>query len=208
MPGRFFLETSVADLADALGARADPAEEDGVRLNVAPGEEIRVLTPDRRLCRMRWGLIPMGRKNARGRPVMETIVNARSETVFDKSAFAGVGRGVVPADGWYEWTGQRGRKTPWRIARKDGAPLFFAAITDTWNGPGGLAVDQVATVTTDPNSDVRAIHDRMGAILAPDEVDAWLTAPDDDARRLLRPLADGSLSVEEMSVDPGRLKDA
>ena len=47
---------------------------------------------DGALTRMRWGMIPVGRVNARGRPVMETIVNARSETVFEKSAFQGVGR--------------------------------------------------------------------------------------------------------------------
>ena len=54
---------------------------------------------------MRWGMIPVGRVNARGRPVMETIVNARSETLFEKTAFQGVARCLVPADGWYEWTG-------------------------------------------------------------------------------------------------------
>ncbi|MEL7462023.1 MAG: SOS response-associated peptidase family protein, partial [Pseudomonadota bacterium] len=95
MPGRLFLETPISALAAALGAVADPADEDGPRLNMAPGQDVRVLNGERRLVRMRWGLIPMGRKNARGRPVMETIVNARSETVFDKSAFAGVARGVV-----------------------------------------------------------------------------------------------------------------
>lgn len=203
MPGRFFLETPVADLAAVLGALADPAGEDGPRLDIAPGEEVRVLTPDRRLTRMRWGLIPMGRKNARGRPVLETIVNARSETVFDKSAFAGVRRGVVPADGWYEWTGAKGRKTPWRIVRKTGAPLFFAAITDTWAGPGGISVAQVATVTTEPNADVRDIHHRMGAILEPRDVELWLDGDEAAARALLRPLPDGSLAPAALKVFPG-----
>ena len=63
---------------------------------------------------------------------METIINARSETVFDKSAFEGVGRAVIPVDGWYEWTGEKRRKTAWRIfSGKDGSPLLFAAITDS-----------------------------------------------------------------------------
>lgn len=151
---------------------------------------------------MRWGLIPMGRKNARGRPVMETIVNARSETVFDKSAFEGVARGVVPADGWYEWTGQKGRKTAWRISRRDGAPLFFAAITDRWTGPSGLAVDQVATITCDPNADVRDVHHRMGAILSKGDVPVWLDGTAEEAQNLLKPLPDGTLRVEKMDVPP------
>ncbi|MEM9708161.1 MAG: SOS response-associated peptidase [Pseudomonadota bacterium] len=203
MPGRFFLETPIADLAAELGAVADPAEEDGPRLNVAPGEEIRALIPERRLVRMRWGLIPMGRKNARGRPVMETIVNARSETVFDKSAFERVGRAVVPADGWYEWTGEKRRKTPWRITPKSGGRLFFAAITDVWQGPGGISVPQVATVTTEPNADVKDIHHRMGALLSLDEIPAWLDGDEAVARKLLRPLVDGSLRTEALDIFPG-----
>lgn len=202
MPGRLFLETPVGDIAAALGATPDPAEEEGQRLDIAPGQEIRVLTAERRLRAMRWGLIPMGRKNARGRPVMETIVNARSETVFDKTAFAGVRRGVVPADGWYEWTGPKGRKTRWRIALKSGDPLFFAAIWDIWRAPGGRELPQVATITTEPNADVREVHHRMGAILAKGDIPGWLDGDEEHARSLLRPLADGSLEVVAMKDDP------
>ncbi|MEL7025631.1 MAG: SOS response-associated peptidase [Pseudomonadota bacterium] len=203
MPGRLFLTTPISDLATTLGATADPATEDEPRLNIAPGENVRVLTPEHQLVEMRWGLIPVGRKNARGRPVLETIVNARSETVFDKSAFADVGRGVVPADGWYEWTGAKGRKTPWRISSKDKALVYFAAITDVWAGPGGIKVPQVATVTCEPNGDVRDIHHRMGALLSADEIETWLTAREEVAKSILRPLADGLLSVEKMSTFPG-----
>ena len=204
MPGRVFLETSVADLAARLGAVAEPEDDDGPRPDVAPGAELRVLTTGRRLVRMRWGLIPMGRRNARGRPVMETIVNARSETVFDKSAFASVGRAVVPVSGWYEWTGARGRKTRWRIERRDRTPVLLAAITDTWAAPGGQAIAQVATITTDPNADLRAIHDRMGAILAPGEVADWLDGDETVARSLLKPAAEGCLVATEMEDFPRR----
>ena len=101
MPGRFILETPLADVADWMGARVG-GPNDPPRRNVSPGEEIAVCAPDRVLTKMRWGMIPVGRVNARGRPVMETVFNARSETVFDKSAFEGVGRAIVPCDGWYE----------------------------------------------------------------------------------------------------------
>jgi putative SOS response-associated peptidase YedK len=126
---------------------------------------------------------------------METIVNARGETVFEKTAFSGTGRAVVPADGWYEWTGPARRKTAWRIARKDGAPLFFAAISDVWTAPGGASVPQVATVTCAPNADVAPVHDRMGAILAPGEVSEWLTSAPDRAHKLIRPLSEGLLDI-------------
>jgi putative SOS response-associated peptidase YedK len=196
MPGRLFLTTPLPDVAATLGAALDlPAPPP--RRNIQPGQEVAVVVPGPTVRAMRWGLVPVGRVNARGRPVMETIVNARGETVFDKSAFAGLRRGVVPADGWYEWTGTVRRKTAWRISRIDGAPLFFAAIWDVWTAPGGRELLQAATVTCEPSEDVRQVHDRMGVILTPDTVPVWLGGSEDEARALVRPLPAGTLKVEE-----------
>ncbi len=192
MPGRLFLTTPFDQIARTLGVPA-PAPQPQ-RLNMAPGEEVMVLTAEGFFPR-RWGIIPVGRVNARGRPVMETIVNARGETVFDKSAFSGTGRGVVPVDGWYEWTGEQRKKTAWRIRRGDGAPLLFAAITDVWRAPGGRELPQVATVTCEPNADVAKVHDRMGVLLDPADVPRWLTGSKDEARALIRPLAEGLLDI-------------
>ncbi len=196
MPGRFFLTRPIAEIADLLSVSAD-APEQPPRSNIQPGQEMLVMTQTG-LVPMRWGMIPVGRVNARGRPVMETIINARSETVFDKTAFEGVGRAVVPVDGWYEWTGEKRRKTAWRILSADGAPLFFAAITDTWQAPGGLQVDQFAAVTCEPNGDVKPIHHRMGVLLDRAGIDLWLTGSEDQAKQLTRPWPDGLLHIEEV----------
>ncbi|MEJ8562979.1 SOS response-associated peptidase [Yoonia sp. GPGPB17] len=184
MPGRFFLTEEVWGMADAP------------RLNIAPGQEVITRTSDG-IGHMRWGMIPVGRVNARGRPVMETIINARSETVFDKSAFADVKRAIVPANGWYEWTGEKRRKQPWRITRKDGGLLYFAAISDVWNGPGGVQVYQVATITCAPSADVRDIHHRMGVILSENQCEQWLDGSENDAKLLMVPFPDGGLHVEK-----------
>ncbi len=146
---------------------------------------------------MRWGMIPVGRVNARGRPVMETIVNARSETLFEKSAFQGVARCLMPADGWYEWTGAARKKKPWRITRKDGEPIAFASICDSWRAPNGAELKQVATVTCAPNADVCEIHDRMGVIIQQPDFMKWLQGSKAEAAQLMVPLSDGALAVEE-----------
>jgi len=196
MPGRFYLTRPVAEVAALLHAEIDRTAPISPRRNIAPGQDILVCTAARRLLGMRWGMIPVGRVNARGRPVMETIVNARSETVFAKSAFSGVSRAVVPADGWYEWTGAPRRKTAWRLSPRSGAPLFFAAIADAWQAPGGAELWQVATVTCAPSADVAPIHHRMGVILAPEAVETWLSGPEDAAAALMQPWPDGTLTVE------------
>lgn len=196
MPGRLFLNLSGAALADMLGAEAGGIAEDPPRQNIAPGQQIITWSAEG-LTHMRWGIIPVGRVNARGRPVMETLINARSETVFDKSAYAGVGRAVVPVSGWYEWTGEKRRKTAWRIAPKDGGLLYFAAITDVWKAPGGVTVPQVATVTCPPNEDVSPIHHRMGVLLRHEDVPTWLNAPAETVTKFMVPWPKGLLHIEE-----------
>lgn len=197
MPGRLFLLRPIDDIARALGADAGAVGDEAPRANISPGQDIVVCPPDRILKRMRWGIVPVGRVNARGRPVMETIVNVRSETVFEKSAFAGTGRAIVPADGWYEWTGTRGRKTAWRISARRGEPLFFAAVTDSWTAPGGRVLDQVATVTCPPSADVAPVHHRMGVLLKPDDLVTWLDGTVEAAASLMQPYPDGALRVEK-----------
>ncbi|WP_420585095.1 SOS response-associated peptidase [Ruegeria sp.] len=195
MPGRFFLTRPISEIAALLGVSGDVPDQPA-RRNIQPGQEMLVLNQTR-LVPMRWGMIPVGRVNARGRPVMETIFNARSETVFDKTAFEGVGRAVVPVDGWYEWTGEKRRKTAWRISSADGAPLYFAAITDIWQAPGGLQVDQFAAVTCEPNGDVKPIHHRMGVLLKASDIVTWLTGSEKQAQELTRPWPDGLLHIQE-----------
>lgn len=194
MPGRFFLTTPLEEIARCAGVKAEALPETPPRRNIQPGQEVIALTSEG-FEPMRWGIISVGRVNARGRPVMETIINARSETVFDKSAFDGVGRAVVIVDGWYEWTGEKRRKQAWRIYGD--APLIFAAITDVWMAPGGREVKQVAAVTCEPNEDVKPIHHRMGVLLRPENVATWLTGDVAEASKLMRPWPEGLLTIEE-----------
>lgn len=195
MPGRLFLTEGLEEIAQFFGADPGALAPQPPRLNVAPGQDLVVVAPGPCLTLMRWGLIPVGRVNARGRPVMETIINARSETVFDKSAFAGTGRAIVPCNGWYEWIGEKRRKTAWKIAPRAGGLLAFAAISDTWTGPGGITVEQVATVTCAPNATIAPIHHRMGVILPRENWAAWLSGDDVP----MDPAVDDLLYVEEAS---------
>ncbi|WP_299044235.1 SOS response-associated peptidase [uncultured Tateyamaria sp.] len=195
MPGRFFFTDPLSDLTGALGVPAGTVGNEPARQNIAPGQEIIVF--DGALTRMRWGIVPVGRVNARGRPVMEQIINARSETVFDKTAFDGVGRAVIPVNGWYEWTGETRKKTAWRIAPRGGGFLYFAAITDVWTAPGGLTVPQVAAVTCAPNADVKPIHHRMGVLLEAGDLGTWMGDDLDAAKALMVPWPKGRLQIEE-----------
>jgi putative SOS response-associated peptidase YedK len=199
LPHRLFLDATVAELAERFAATPDGAVAAGPGAELASGQPVPAVVGDRASSRalvaMRWGLIPMGRTNARGRPVLETIVNARGETLFAKSAFAGLGRCLVPAGGWFEWTGTGRKRLRWTI-RAPGAPvLAIAAVWDRWRTPGGGEVASLATVTVEPNPEVAAVHDRMPAILPPEAWPVWLGEAEGDPAALLAPLPEGMLVV-------------
>lgn len=197
MPGRYFLNEPLAELATALDATCQTADP-GPRPDAAPGETSAVLVDDpRRLIEMRWNMIMSGRVNARGRPVMETITNARSETLFTKSAFEGVRRAVLPVSGWYEWTGKKRRKTRWRMSPANGGRFLFAAIWDAWEAPGGIEVYQMATVTVEPNADVADYHHRMPALLSFEDLNDWFSGGNKRAMELLRPAERGTVLVAQ-----------
>ncbi len=103
---------------------------------------------------MRWGLIPSYAKtdSMSGQPL---LINARSETVNQKSAFKRLverNRCIIPCDGFYEWEkksdpfGGRDRKQPFYIHLPDRSDLPAtkqiiggATPTGTGTGSGGAA---------------------------------------------------------------------
>lgn len=64
-------------------------------------------------------------------------------------------------------------------------------------GEGMITTDLFAFLTTDANGDVAPVNpDSMPVILTtPDEIEIWMTAPWEEARKLRRPLPTGSLEV-------------
>lgn len=190
MCGRFSLTTTDLDgLARQLRAELDPAFRRPwrPRFNVAPGDAHVVLRAEgggRILRAASFGFV-----TGPG----ELTINARAETAAQRPAFRDAWRArrcAVPADGFYEWTGPRGDRRPSWLHRPDGQPLLFAAL---WRpSPGG--VPEFAILTVDANADVRALHDRMPAVLADGALDEWLGGA---AAPRLAP--EGTLSAREVS---------
>jgi putative SOS response-associated peptidase YedK len=109
------------------------------------------------------------------KPTANLMINARSETVTEKPAFkqsVRYRRCVIPSLGFYEW--KSGEKKPWYIRLKDGSPMVFAGIWDTWESPDGVVVESCAILTTASNRLLAGLHDRMPVILSHDEYAAWL----------------------------------
>jgi putative SOS response-associated peptidase YedK len=194
MCGRYMITSSFEAMARLFGATLADLGPDVVRPNVSPTETIPVCVShegDRTLVPMRWGLLPPWYRAPNGGPL---LINARAEDIATKPAFREAIRArrcLIPADGFYEWQGEKGAKVPWVIRPADAGPLAFAGLWQPWRG-----LDTCAIVTCPPNTLLAPIHDRMPVVIAPDDFALWLGEEGKGAARLMAPAPDGRLAAE------------
>jgi putative SOS response-associated peptidase YedK len=196
MCGRYRLTSRERYLAEHFGLEEDELIEWSPRYNIAPTQQVLVvrqdrLKPIRTLSLMRWGLIPYWSQDA---SIGDRTINAMSETASEKPAFREAMRKrrcLVPADGFFEWKklGSK-RKQPYNIGMLDDSLFAFAGLWDSWRSTAGETIESCSILTTDANVLTRDIHDRMPAILKPEDYDLWLdtgvTGPE-RVQGLLRP---------------------
>lgn len=201
MCGRY----SFAPKPQQLEARLLDAKRPELKIsyNIAPTHQGYVIANDapRSLQAMEWGLVPHwsadGKNNGK-------LINARSEGIEERPSFREPiqrRRCLVLADSFYEWrTEPGGRKIPYRIFLKNGDLLFIAGIWDEWKKMGETR-RTFSIVTTPPNLEMSALHNRMPAILLTQTIqEHWLSSlPADEVLTMLRPIADGSLAMYRVS---------
>ncbi len=207
MCGRFTLALSPEDVAALLNLNAALDEELGLApsWNVAPGQNVvAAACPEpgatAAAALFRWGLVPSWVDD----PSMgNRLINARSETVAEKSSFREAYRRrrcLVPADGFYEWQRAGAKKQPWIFRVKDEPGFCFAGLWEVWNPPAGGPPHHTCTIlTTAANELMAPVHHRMPVILLGGDRQAWLD-PDAGIPRL-RDLT-APLSAELMTAHP------
>lgn len=227
MCGRFAVTTDPALLAEKIKALDETAaatktDAPAANYNVAPTTTVATVVkrhtePDdestRRVRLMRWGLVPPWAKTTDdGGPDTKgpLLINARSEKVTTSPAFrssAKAKRCLVPMDGWYEWQGAKGAKTPYFMYAGDGEPLFMAGLWSTWrpktkedDAQSSVPLLSCTIITTDSAGPLTDIHDRMPLTISERDWDRWLDpdAPIDEG--LLRGHGDlDRIEVREVS---------
>ncbi|AXT85604.1 DUF159 family protein [Aeromicrobium sp. A1-2] len=167
--------------------------------------------PKRELMTARWGLIPSWAKDA---SIGNRMINARTETAAEKPAFRKAfarRRGLVPADGYYEWyTGParegepKPKKQPFYITPKDASVLAMAGLYEFWKDrESDEWVTSFTILTTTAEDQLGQLHDRMPLFLEPTAYDAWLDPtprPTEQLLELLIPAAPGRLDAFAVST--------
>ncbi len=150
------------------------------RYNIAPGQQNPVITKHspNYISRMVWGLIPHWAKDTK---FQFNTINARVEGIESKATYRKpfrTQRCLIPATGFYEPDKLHYTKPPfpWHYFQLKGGILFaFAALYDIWkDSKTEEEIRSYTIITTQPNSVVGTVHDRMPVILAKDDEAAWL----------------------------------
>src|SRR3954470_2782799 len=166
------------------------------RYNIAPTQWVPAVRLDpegggREVSAFQWGLIPPWVEDP---GIGNRLINARAETVAERSAFRSAFRHrrcLVGADGFYEWKQEYG-KTPYYFRLGAEGPFALAGLWERWE-KGEEPVESCTLITTEANSVVGPVHDRMPVILEPSSYSRWLDPEEERTealKGLLRPLPD------------------
>lgn len=204
MCGRFTLRSKTSDVAKAFNLLDVP--ELPLRYNIAPTQAVPIVrlgdNGSRKLSLAHWGLIPSWADDP---AIGNRMINARADTVATKPSFRTAfkkRRCLLVADGFYEWQKTNGKKQPYYIRLKDGAPFGFAGLWERWERDSN-AIESCAIITTDANELMEPIHNRMPVIIPPSAYDLWLDQAVQEPERLqalLCPCPAGDLTADAVST--------
>jgi putative SOS response-associated peptidase YedK len=206
MCGRFTLtRRDGRELAAEPGVSDDAFSDYRPRYNIAPMQWHFIVTTEfenRKVLPARWGLVNRWAKdNSRA----SQCINAKAETVEVRPSFRDAfkkRRCVVPADGFYEWTGPKSARRPMWIHRADGKLILFAGLYEDWFPEKDRPGTTFTIITCEPNAVNRPIHNRMPIILEERAADDWMNPGEADSlslKSLLIPAADDLLLAQPAS---------
>jgi putative SOS response-associated peptidase YedK len=147
------------------------------RYNIAPSQVVPVIrqVDEREMIACKWGLVPFWAKDP---SIGNKMINAKAETLAEKPSFKQAlikRRCLIPADGFYEWQKKgKGASQPFYITLRNGDLFAFAGLWEEWKSPDGNLLKTFTVITVEPNELVSTIHNRMPAILKPQDEADWL----------------------------------
>lgn len=202
MCGRYSFVPSKKQLDEQLPDVEIPANLQ-LSFNIAPTHRAYLIAGDQphTLQLMSWGLVPHWSPDGAN---SGKLINARAEGILDKPSFRTPAlrrHCLVPADSFYEWRTLPGKKkVPYRIRLKSGRLLMMAGIWDEWHS-GETHKRSFSVITTTPNAEVAALHNRMPVLLLDiEEQQRWLkTDVPDEIMALLHPPPDNVLEIYRVS---------
>jgi putative SOS response-associated peptidase YedK len=180
------------------------------KFNIAPTTQIpviRFIDGQRRIDLMRWGLVPSWSKEI-GK---FATFNARADTCTDKPTYRGAWKAgrrcIIPASSFFEW--RKSDKQPFAIGLGNHGPMAFAGLWDEWKAKDDPPILSATMITTEGNSVMQPIHDRMPVVIGEENLGAWLgeeVATPEQLRAMLTPFPAERLTAWTVSKAVGSVK--
>jgi len=205
MCGRYSFAPDLKIVNQHYGITIDDGEIEP-NYNCAPSQKLPITSNDspQAMSFYTWGLIPFWAKD---KSIGYKMINARGETLAEKPAFRNAWktrRCLVPADAFYEWKktqNPKEKKIPYRIFLPEQSIFSMAGIWEQWKNPDGEIVRSFSIVTTQPNSLMAEIHDRMPVILSKENEKKWLMLNDEKSLRdLIKPFPVEKMDAYQIST--------
>jgi putative SOS response-associated peptidase YedK len=174
MCGRVTLTTSGERLAEEYALSAWPERE--ARYNIAPTQSIDVIRLNaqgaRETAAVRWGFVPEW-----AMPPFQPLINARAESISKKPTFRNAfkrGRCLIPVDGFFEWKKIGRARQPYLLRMRSRKPFALGALWERCETDPAGPLETCVILTTDANTLVAALHDRMPVIIDQEHFSEWL----------------------------------
>ncbi|MDD4126570.1 MAG: SOS response-associated peptidase [Methanomicrobium sp.] len=188
MCGRFALY-NIEWFSDLFGVY-NPLPQINLSYNISPGKEICAVCGgiENYVVAAEWGI--KRRAKSGSKTLHEySMINTRDDTLKDDDyslKHKNTGRCLIPANGFYEWKKEGTRKTPFYIQIRDNQLFAFAGIYGTSSSPSDELSYSCSIITTDANTALSGIHDRMPVILDKSNAMNWIDSDFSEPLSLLK----------------------
>jgi putative SOS response-associated peptidase YedK len=181
MCGRFTLTKTKQEINDYLySLSVDQLNDFTPQYNIAPTQQILAIVSINNKWQhqfLGWGLIP--RWSKRNRISTKPLINARRETLSEKSSFKDAfvhRRCLILADGFYEWNQHLYQKNPLYFHLENHSIFAFAGLWESWKDSDGRIINSTTIINTSAEGIMNTIHPRMPVVLSPSVYDQWLNS--------------------------------
>ncbi len=201
MCGRYSIAISKKELRSIF--KVEPPVDQLPLFTVAPTQSAPIIkrgeSGDLEMTLARWGFVPANAESVASIKHL-SLFNARDDRLETSHVWDGLletSRCLVPASSFFEFTGERGQKTPIEIGLSSGKPFAMAGLWCRWTRDG-RTLESYTVITTSANAVVAPWHERMPVIVKPVDWQAWLSPSleMDDARAMLRPYPASHMAFE------------
>lgn len=195
------LDISIGHIAQPVEALTGATLSDSDNADLKPTESVNILIrngEDLELHSAQWGIQPAWSD--------KLLINARSETLLEKSTFREAfryQRCIVPCSGWYEWKQETGSdKVKYRFSALDGGPLNMAGLyfrdeaAEADHLSDNKPVLRVVTLTQAPSESYSQYHHRMPLFFAADALPLWFFTVAEQLQQQLVALSEQEFKAE------------